>query len=177
MAVEPSLRAATAEENLRLRQENDRLLEENTKLQATLEDISNDILQAETLKRVAQKSLLNNIGTINAFIIITFGLGIAYSLLENDIRAVAALYYYDLGPDVYPGFARATVALDLFLRLPGELLHQYEALVPQNPVFYKACTSGVAYLFGDFVSQACSHRVRARPARVGALHKATPNLA
>jgi len=153
MAVEPSLRAATAEENLRLRQENDRLLEENTKLQATLEDISNDILQAETLKRVAQKSLLNNIGTINAFVIITFGLGIAYSLLENDIRAVAALYYYDLGPDVYPGFARATVALDLFLRLPGELLHQYEALVPQNPVFYKACTSGVAYLFGDFVSQ------------------------
>ena len=25
--------------------------------------------------------------------------------------------------------------------------------MPTNPVFYKACTSGVAYTFGDFISQ------------------------
>lgn len=45
------------------------------------------------------------------------------------------------------------MAIDLLLRLPGTLLHQYEDLVPTNPVFYKACTSGVAYTFGDFISQ------------------------
>ena len=28
-----------------------------------------------------------------------------------------------------------------------------KALVPTNPVYYKACTSGVAYTLGDFVSQ------------------------
>ena len=153
--VEPSLKQATAEENLRLLEENAKLLEENAKLRATIDDISDDIMKAETIKRVAQKGLLKNIGRINLFIIITFGLGIAYSLLETDIRAIAALYYFDLGSDVYPGFERATVAVDLFLRLPGELLHNYEALVPTNPVFYKACTSGVAYAFGDFVSQVC----------------------
>ena len=80
-------------------------------------------------------------------------MGIAYSLLETDIRAVFALYYFDLGSDLYPSFARSAIALDLFLRLPGELLHNYEALVPTNPIFYKACTSGVAYTFGDFISQ------------------------
>ncbi|KAH8080965.1 hypothetical protein JL720_8860 [Aureococcus anophagefferens] len=32
-------------------------------------------------------------------------------------------------------------------------IHSYEALVPTNPIFYKACTSGVAYTLGDFVSQ------------------------
>ena len=51
-----------------------------------------------------------------------------------DIRAIAALYYFDLGSDVYPEFARWAVALDLFIRLPGELIHNYEALVPTNPV-------------------------------------------
>ena len=142
-----------AEENVRLRETNEKLAAENARLQATIDDISNDILKAETLRRVARKSVLNNIGAINLFVILTFGLGIGYSLLETDIRAVAALYYFDLGPDLYPGFARATVALDLFLRLPGELLHNYEQLVPTNPVFYKACTSGVAYIFGDFISQ------------------------
>jgi len=64
-----------------------------------------------------------------------------------------ARYYFDLGPDLYPGFSKGVIALDLILKLPGTLLHQYEALVPTNPVFYKACTSGVAYTFGDFISQ------------------------
>jgi len=140
-------------ENAKLKMEKKTLEEENLRLQATIDDITNNILQAETLKRIAQKSLLNNLAIINLVVISTFALGVGYSLLETDIRAVVALYYFDIGPDVYPGFARATVALDLFLRLPGELLHKYEMLVPTNPVFYKACTSGVAYTFGDFISQ------------------------
>jgi hypothetical protein len=43
--------------------------------------------------------------------------------------------------------------IDLFLRLPTDSIRSYEALVPTNPIFYKACTSGVAYTIGDFVSQ------------------------
>ena len=45
------------------------------------------------------------------------------------------------------------MSINLLLRLPSDLLHNYEAAVPTNPVFYKACTSGVAYTLGDFVSQ------------------------
>jgi len=133
--------------------ENQELRTENARLIALADAATSDILKTENVARVARKKLLDNIATINLIVIVTFGLGIAYSLLERDLRAVLALYYFDLGPDLYPGFARAGVALDLFLRLPGELLHQYEALVPTNPVFYKACTSGVAYTFGDFISQ------------------------
>ncbi|EGB09882.1 hypothetical protein AURANDRAFT_4597, partial [Aureococcus anophagefferens] len=44
-------------------------------------------------------------------------------------------------------------SLDLLARLPMDSIHSYEALVPTNPIFYKACTSGVAYTLGDFVSQ------------------------
>ena len=139
--------------NEKLKQENEELKAENVRLTATLDDISKDIIDAEVLSRAARKTFLDNLAIFNGVIIVTFGMGIAYSLLATDIRAVAALFYYDLGPDVYPGFAKSVVALDLFLRLPGELLHNYEALVPTNPVFYKACTSGVAYAFGDFVSQ------------------------
>jgi hypothetical protein len=43
--------------------------------------------------------------------------------------------------------------IELFLRLPMDSIRAYESLVPTNPVFYKACTSGVAYTVGDFVSQ------------------------
>jgi hypothetical protein len=34
-----------------------------------------------------------------------------------------------------------------------DLIHNYEALVPLDPIYYKACTSGVAYALGDFISQ------------------------
>ena len=82
----------------------------------------------DALARAARKSFLDNLGVVNLVVISTFGLGIAYSLLGTDIRAIAALYYFDLGPDVYPGFARGAVALDLLIRLPGELLHSWGKL-------------------------------------------------
>jgi len=136
-----------------LREERDQLAAQCSTLQTAADARDSETLRLAARARLARRTLLQNIATINLLVIVTFGLGIAYSLLETDIRAVFALYYFDLGPDVYPGFARWVVALDLFLRLPGELLHQYELLVPTNPVFYKACTSGVAYTFGDFISQ------------------------
>ena len=136
-----------------LRAECEELRAENSRLKQAEDQRVADLLNAENLSRLARKTLLRNIATINLVVIVTFGMGIAYSLLETDIRAVFALYYFDLGSDLYPSFARSAIALDLFLRLPGELLHNYEALVPTNPIFYKACTSGVAYTFGDFISQ------------------------
>ena len=157
-------RASLADENVRLRQEVADLTAQNERLQRMADDAAAEIFRAENLAAAARRSFLNNLGVVNLLVISTFGIGIVYSLLETDIRAIFALYYFDLGPDVYPGFARWVVALDLILRLPGELLHQhealsmtcprhvrdvssgellhqYEALVPTNPVFYKARTS------------------------------------
>jgi len=81
---------------------------------------------------------------------IALALGFAlYQLLHVDIDATVALFQYD---DIMEASAFQT-SLELFLRLPADALHSYEALVPTNPIFYKACTSGVAYTVGDFVSQ------------------------
>jgi len=123
--------------------------------------------------RLARIRLLNNIALVNGLIIGFVALSIGYEILGQDLRAIAALYYFDLGSDLYPGFARAAISLDLLARLPTDLIHGYEALVPTNPVFYKACTSGVAYTLGDFVSQVFQGRDLksldlARSARSGA---------
>ena len=109
--------------------------------------------RAAAYLRLARVRLLNNIAFFNGLVISFVALSVAYELFGTDIRAIAALYYFDLGSDLYPGFARAAVAADLFARLPASLIHDYEALVPTNPIFYKACTSGVAYTLGDFISQ------------------------
>jgi len=150
LAENQKLRAAG---DAQLRAENALLLAENKKLQAAADNALAEILRGEALANIARQALLRNIAAVNLFVLVTFGLGVAHILLETNLRAIFALYYFDLGPDLYPGFARAGVAIDLLLRLPGTLLHNYEALVPTNPVFYKACTSGVAYTFGDFISQ------------------------
>ena len=109
--------------------------------------------KAAALLRLSRIRLLNNIAIFNAIVIAFVGLSVGYEILGTDLRAIAALYYFDLGSDLYPGFARSAIAIDLLLRLPSDLIHNYEALVPTNPVFYKACTSGVAYTIGDFISQ------------------------
>ena len=100
-----------------LRAECEELRAENSRLKQAEDQRVADLLNAENLSRLARKTLLRNIATINLVVIVTFGMGIAYSLLETDIRAVFALYYFDLGSDLYPSFARSAIALDLFLRL------------------------------------------------------------
>lgn len=125
------------EENTQLREENSFLKQQNSELLQREEDRLEAILNAKTVARLARRTLLRNIATINLLVICSFGIGIAYSVLETDIRAIFALYYYELGDDLYPSFARSVVAFDLLLRLPGELLQQYEALVQVNPIFYK----------------------------------------
>ena len=125
---------------------------ENSRLKQAEDQRVADLLNAENLSRLARRLLQRNVATINLVVIVTFGMGIAYSLPDRHPRRLRALL---LRPGLRPGpsFARSAIALDLFLRLPGELLHINEALVRPVPIFYKACTSGVAYTFGDFISQ------------------------
>lgn len=129
--------------------------------------------QAAAYMRLARIRLLNNIALVNAVIIGAIAFSAGYEILGTDLKAIAALYYFDLGDDLYPGFARAAVSADLLARLPMDLIHNYEALVPTNPIYYKACTSGVAYALGDFISQVFQGRDLktmdlARSARSGA---------
>ena len=95
------------------------------------------------------RNLMNSVAFINAMVIGFFVLGGAYEILHVDVEAALALFRFD---DSMEASALATT-IDLFLRLPTDSIHSYEELVPSNPVFYKACTSGVAYTIGDFVSQ------------------------
>jgi len=116
------------------------------------EELKNEISQAEIqerLVRIKSRSLLDNIALINTVTIGIFVAAAAYELLHTDIEAAEALFKYN---DVMEASAWRT-SVQLFLRLPADSIHAYEALVPTNPVFYKACTSGVAYTIGDFVSQ------------------------
>ncbi|KAL7577180.1 hypothetical protein ACA910_003515 [Epithemia clementina (nom. ined.)] len=76
-----------------------------------------------------------------------------YQLFHADIEALVALWQYDLGALDVPGLTKAAVAMELLARLPLDWIHSYEALVPTHPVFYKACTTGVAYGLGDLLSQ------------------------
>jgi len=95
---------------------------------------------------------LDTIAWTNAFVLFSIAAAAAYQLLHVDAEALLALWDYGLGKHG-PAVTKTAVAIDLFARLPMDALHSYEELVPTNPIFYKACTSGVAYALGDFVSQ------------------------
>lgn len=104
---------------------------------------------------VDQEERTKNIDGIfftNAAIVGFLAASAIYQLTHTDVGAIAALYEYDLGP--HPtDMSKLGVSLDLLARLPMDLVRAYEELVPTNPIFCKACTSGVAYGLGDFVSQ------------------------
>jgi len=100
-------------------------------------------------EEVAKTNLINSVAAINGAAIGFFVLAALYELLHTDVEAAVALFRND---DAMEASAMAT-AVELFLRLPLDALHHYEDLVSVNPIFYKACTSGVAYTVGDFVSQ------------------------
>ena len=114
-----------------------------------VEDIAVD---SELLLDADKDARINNIALINGVVLASFVASAAYSLAHVQVEALVALWEYDLGPHA-PDLTKAAVALDLFARLPVDAVRSYEALVPTNPIFYKACTSGVAYGLGDFISQ------------------------
>jgi len=109
-------------------------------------DARREQLLAQRTKR------LDQIVWTNAAIVGSLAFAALYQLLHVDVEAILALFEYGLGE--HAGDLTATaVAFDLLARLPVDLVNSYQALVPTNPVFYKACTSGVAYGLGDFISQ------------------------
>lgn len=123
-------------------------------------------------ERLAVSARLNAIAYLNGGVLLFVGLGVLYELFHVDVEAIVALYTYALPVDDEAAFRLAT-SVDLLARLPMDQIHAYEALVPTNPVFYKACTSGVAYTLGDLVSQIYQGRTLrdvdlARSARSGA---------
>ena len=103
----------------------------------------------KTSQMVNQQALLVNGGVVG-----TLALVAAYQLFHVHLGALWALWDYGLGPvDQHEHITLLNVAMDLLLRLPQDLIQTYEELVPTNPIFFKACTSGVAYGLGDFISQ------------------------
>ena len=123
-----------------------------------LESTSNDMIQQQpdgtlALSDISERTKrINQAALTNGAVVGLVAFSAVYQLVHEKVEALLALWDYGLGPHG-PDVTMAAVALDLMTRLPIDALHTYEALVPTNPVFYKACTSGVAYALGDFVSQ------------------------
>ena len=98
------------------------------------------------------QKLLDAVVFVNTSVLLFVGSAVIYSLFHVNIEALLALWEYDLGPHA-PEITKIGVAMELMSRLPMDWIHSYEELVPTSPIFYKACTSGVAYALGDFISQ------------------------
>lgn len=95
---------------------------------------------------------INTVAAVNCAVVTLVSASALYPLLNEKIVALLALYEYGLGPHA-PELTTFAVSLDLLARIPADALHAYEQIVPTNPIFFKACTSGVAYTLGDFLSQ------------------------
>ena len=99
--------------------------------------------------RLAVIQRLNLIAYVNAAVLAFVAVGVGYELLHVDVEAILALFKYTLPEDrpMEDALAyRLATSVDLLAKLPGDSIRGYEALVPTNPVFYKACTSGVSAL-------------------------------
>lgn len=103
--------------------------------------------------RLDRTDRINKVALTNAAIVGSIAFSVLYVLFAEKMDALAALYDYGLGPTDRPDITYLGVSFDLLARMPVDAVQSYEALVPSNPVFYKACTSGVAYALGDFLSQ------------------------
>jgi hypothetical protein len=108
--------------------------------------------QASDLLLQQRTDRINTVAALNGVVIGAVVLSALYPILSEKIVAIMALYEYGLGPHT-PDVTTAAVSFDLLARIPMDALHAYEEAVPTHPVFYKACTSGVAYCFGDFLAQ------------------------
>jgi hypothetical protein len=116
--------------------------------------------QQRNTRMIANTLILGSLGTVAL-----------YELLHVNAEALLALWEYGLGTT--SDVTKTAVAVDLLVRLPVDAVRSYEALVPQNPILYKACTSGVAYGLGDLLSQLIQGRTLStidlpRSARSGA---------
>ena len=123
--------------------------------------------------RLAVIQRLNLIAYVNAAVLAFVAIGVGYELLHVDVEAILALFKYTLPEDrpMEDALAyRLATSVDLLAKLPGDSIRGYEALVPTNPVFYKACTSDAAhksksFLCGDAAVMTKSSGVRPTPPR------------
>jgi protein Mpv17 len=120
--------------------------------QLDLQSSGGATMQVAVTDQDQRTTAIDNIFYTNAAIVSFIALSAIYQLTHTHVEALVALWEYDLGP--HPAdMTKLTVAVDTLTRLPLDLIHAYESLIPNNPIFYKACTSGVAYGLGDFISQ------------------------
>lgn len=110
------------------------------------DEYENEMLQKKRTDRI------NAVATLNGIVVGAVALSALYPLLSEKVAAIMALYEYGLGPHSQD-LTAAAVSFDLLARIPMDALRTYEEVVPKDPVFFKACTSGVAYALGDFLSQ------------------------
>jgi len=102
-------------------------------------DFENNVVEDEAA--VTRRWTTRTSRMINAGIVGMLATGAFYSLTHTHFEALVALWEYDLGPHP-PEITKATVALDVLQRYPIDLVRSYEALVPQNPIFYKGTCRG-----------------------------------
>jgi len=122
-------------------------------LEAVVNDVPTTSAITMTNTAASDNPLLDAVVFANGSVLAFVGTAVLYSLFHVHFEALWALWEYDLGQLDIPELTKAAVALDVMARIPVDWIHSYEALVPTHPIFYKACTSGVAYALGDFVSQ------------------------
>ena len=114
--------STTADETLVLQQQKEQQ-------QQTEDDLA--LERATTDQWTARSSLL-----VNGAIIGVLGSAAMYSLFHTHVEALAALWEYGLGQHS-PDFTKADVAVEVMTRFPLDAIKSYEALIPQNPIFYK----------------------------------------
>ena len=115
-----------------LQQQQQQLLQDDLDVDATLA-LATTAFDDDTTTSITgtQTSLI-----VNSAIIGALATASAYGLLHTHLEALAALWEYDLGAHT-ADVTKAAVALEVMGRWPVDLVHTYEELVPQNPIFYK----------------------------------------
>lgn len=125
--------------------------ESSSRLEQEEEDLA--LLSLNSLQQQQRTDRINKVVLLNGVIIGAFAFSAVYHLLHTHVEALLALYDYGLGKVDNPEVTLLAVTLETIARLPVDLVGMYEGLVQSNPIFYKACTSGIAYALGDFISQ------------------------
>jgi protein Mpv17 len=112
-----------------------------------------DPLSRALTQQAARTERINQVVLFNGLVVGSLALSATYQLLHTHVEALLALYDYGLGKVDSPSVTYLTVTAETIMRMPFDLIGYYQQAVQSNPVFYKACTSGVAYCLGDFISQ------------------------
>ena len=107
-----------------------------------------DSISYSLSQQAARTERINQVVLLNGLVVGSLALSATYHLLHTHVEALWALYDYGLGKVDSPEITYLTVTMETLLRMPLDLIGYYQQAVESNPIFYKACTSGVAYCLG-----------------------------